>query len=144
MCLYLTSRCCYGEAGWRPPGNSTWVKRDPGPREMFLRGFLLAWAACAGHGGGLDPQGRAVPCPAAPPEGRIADGGASSREDREAEELPAGLSVAAAPRESSTDKELYPQLSPLHEELFFKKKKKIYNICHLTKMFRAFWVLLCD
>lgn len=44
---------------------------------------------------------------------------------------------------TSTDKELYPWLSPLHGELFFLKKKT-RKLCHLTKMFQAFWVFPCD
>lgn len=127
MHLYLMSRCCYGEAGWRPPGNSTQLKEDCGPREMLLWGFLLAQVACAGHWGGLDPHGRAihgsavqagVTCPAAPLEGRVVDGGLSRGQ---AGRVAASGSEhgSSARSETSTDKELYPWLSPLHGELFF-------------------------
>lgn len=128
MHLYLISRCCYGEAGWRPPGNSTWVKRDRGPREMFLWGFLLAQVACAGHWwGGLDPQGRAVH--ASVMQAGVTSGEEGCRWGTE-QRGQAGRGATSGPKrgssarsETSTDKELYG-------ELFFKinKKKKKFSV----------------
>lgn len=144
MHLYLMSRCCYGEAGqkWmeKPPGNTTWVKRDHGSREMFLWSFLLTQVACAGQAS--DPQGRAVrasamqagvTCPV--PlwrEGLWMGTEQSGQAGRGAVSGPEHGSSAHS--KTSTDKELYPWLSPLHSELFLKKKKK----------FQAFWVFPCD
>lgn len=65
-------------------------------------------------------------------------------EDGQAEELPAGLSMGAVPIARPALTRSCTHGCPCHTLSFSLKKNKLKNLCHLTKMFQAFWVLPCD